>query len=123
MNSIIKDTNHFLWKIKEFGSTSGRKYYLHYCWSLLKLRKLFDARAEKKVTSENLVALAEIALEYNIFQFNEKTLKQLRGTTICTKFAPPHAIIFMADLEKRIFADIELQSHLWWMYIDDIFFI
>ena len=75
------------------------------------------------MTTETLLELAEIVLKNNIFQFNEKTLKQLRGTAIGTKFAPPYAIIFMADLVERILKDIELQPRKWWRYIDDIFFI
>ena len=50
------------------------------------------------MTSETLLELAEIGLKNNIFQSNEKALKQLRGTAIGTKFAPPYVIIFMADL-------------------------
>ena len=75
------------------------------------------------MTTETLVDLAEIVLKINIFQFNEKTLNQLRGTAIGTKFAPPHAILFMTDLEERILENIELQPSIWWKYIDDIFFI
>ena len=75
------------------------------------------------MTIDTLLELAEIALKNNICQFNEKTLKQLRGTAIGTKFAPPYAIIFMADLEERILKDIELKPRIWWRYIDDIFFI
>ena len=60
------------------------------------------------MSKENLVELAEIVLKNNIVQFNEKTLKQLRGTAIGTKFAPPYAILFMVDLEERILEDIEL---------------
>ena len=29
----------------------------------------------------------------------------------------------MADLEEKILEDNELQSRIWWKYIDDIFFI
>ena len=54
------------------------------------------------MTTENLLELAEIVLKNNIFQYNEKNLRQLRGTAIGTKFAPPYAIIFMTDLEERI---------------------
>ena len=75
------------------------------------------------MTTETLLELAEIVLKSNIFLFNEKTLKQLRGTAIGTKFALPYAIIFMADLEERILKDIELKPRIWWRYIDDIFFI
>ena len=53
----------------------------------------------------------------------KKTLKQSRGTAIGTKFAPPYATAFMADLEERILEEIKLQPCTWWRYIDDIFFI
>ena len=29
----------------------------------------------------------------------------------------------MPDLEERLLKDTEMQPHLWWRYIDDIFFI
>ena len=51
--------------------------------------------------TETLVELAEIVLR-NIFQFNKKTLKQLIGTTVGTKFAPWYAILYTGDLEERI---------------------
>ena len=65
------------------------------------------------MTTETLLELAEIVLKSNIFLFNEKTLKQLRGTAIGTKFAPPYAIIFMADLEESILKYIELKPRIW----------
>ena len=134
VNSFIKDTNHFLRKIKSLGQLPegailctidvvGLYPNIPHEEGLASLRKFLDARTEKKVTTETLLELAEIALKNNIFQFNEKTLKQLRGTAIGTKFAPPYAIIFMADLEERILKDIELKPRIWWRYIDDIFFI
>ena len=58
--------------------------------------------------TETVLELAEIVLKNNTFQFNEETLKQLRGTAIGTKFVPPYAIIFMADLEERTLEDTEL---------------
>ena len=134
MNSFIKDTNHFLRKIKSLGQFHERAILctidfvglypkIPHEEGLASLRKFLDARTEKKVTTETLLELAEIVLKSNIFLFNEKTLKQLRGTAIGTKFAPPYAIIFMADLEERILKDIELKPRIWWRYIDDIFFI
>ena len=38
----------------------------------------------------------------NIFEFDQKTFKQIRGTAIGTKFTPPYAILYMADLEGNI---------------------
>ena len=53
------------------------------------------------MTPEILLELAEI-LKNTVFQFNESPLKQLRRTAIDTKFALPYAIMFLADLEKKI---------------------
>ena len=75
------------------------------------------------MTTETLLELAETPLKSNIFQLNEKTLKQVRGTTIGTKFALTYAIAFMADLEENILEDNKLQPRTWCRYIDDIFFI
>ena len=134
MNSFIKDTNHFLRKIKSLDQLPegailctidvvGPYPNIPREEGLASLRQFLDVRTEKKVTTETLLELAEIVLKNNIFQFSQKTLKQLRGTATGTKFAPPYAIIFMTDLEESILKDIELQLHIWWRYIDDIFFI
>ena len=68
---------------------------------------------EKIETNEAFLELAKIVLKSNIFQFNEKTLKQLRGATISTKFAPPNATIFMADFEERVLKDTKLKPRIW----------
>ena len=62
-------------------------------------------------------------LKNNVFTFGKKTLKQIRGTAIGTKFAPPYSILFMAELEEEILREVELKPYLWWRFIDDIFFI
>ena len=86
-------------------------------------QKILRCKDGKKVTTEALLELAELVLE-NIFQFNQNTLKQLKGTAIGTKFVPLYAIIsIMVDLEERILEDTELQPRIWWRYINDTFFI
>ena len=70
-----------------------------------------------------LVELAEVVLKNNIFTFGKKTLKQVWGTAIGTKFAPPYSILFMAELKEEILREVELKPYLWWRYKDDIFFI
>ena len=51
--------------------------------------------------------LAEVVLKNNIFEFDENTFKQKRGTAVGTKFAPPYAILFMADFEEKMFKSFE----------------
>ena len=87
-------------------------------------QKILRCKDGKKVTTEALLELAELVLENTIFQFNENTLEQLKGTAIGTKFVPPYAIIsIMVDLEEKFLEDIELQPRIWWRYINDTFFI
>ena len=69
------------------------------------------------MTNETLVELAKIVLTNKIFQFNEKTTKQLKGTVIGTYFAASYVI------EELILIDVELQPYIWRRYIDDMFFI
>ena len=72
---------------------------------------------------DTLIEPGEIVLKNNIFEFDEKTFKQVRGIAIGTRFAPSYAILFMADLEEKILNAFEEKPMIWWRYIDDIFFI
>ena len=61
-----------------------------------------ETSENKQISSETVAELVEIVLKNNIFEFDEKTFKQKRGTAIGTKFAPPYAILYMADLEEKL---------------------
>ena len=56
---------------------------------LLALRKRLTERDKKDLFTYTLVDLAELVLKNYIFNFNQKILKQKRGTAIGTKFALP----------------------------------
>ena len=45
--------------------------------------------------------MAECVLKTNYFEFNEKVKKQISGTAIGKKFAPPFACIFMDQVETK----------------------
>ena len=70
-----------------------------------------------------MIELAELVLKNNIFEFSDKSSKQIRGMAICTKFAPPYAVLFMVALEEKILSKVKKKPSIWWRYIDDIFFI
>ena len=82
-----------------------------------------ELRNNKQISSDTLIKLAEILLKNNIFEFNEKTFRQVRGTAIGTKFAPSYAILFIADLGEKILNAFEKKPMIWWRYIDGIIFI
>ena len=134
VKSYIKDTNHFLIKIKKLGSLPdgailctmdvvGLYPNIPHGEGLNSLRRYLETRDNKQISSDTLTELAEVVLKNNIFEFDEKTFKQKRGTAIGTKFAPPYAILFMANLEEKILEGFEKKPMIWWRYIDDIFFI
>ena len=82
-----------------------------------------DSRVDKQVTTGTLIELAKLALKNNVFGFSDKTYKQVRGTAIDTKFAPPYAVFFVATLEEKILSKVKKKLSVCWRYIDDIFFI
>ena len=90
---------------------------------LITMRDALDLRKDKRNSTESLIELAEYVLKNNIFEHNLSFYKQLRGTAIGTKMAPPYAIVFLGDLEQRFFSDCDISPLAWWRYIDDIFML
>ena len=86
------------------------------------LRRFFETRDNNQVSSDTLMELAELVLKNNIFEFDEKTFRQKRGTATGTKFAPPYTILLMAEFEEKMLESFEKKPIIWWRYIDDIFF-
>ena len=70
-----------------------------------------ETRENKQISSDTFAELAEIGLKNNIFEFDEKVFTQKRGTTIGTKFAPPYAILYMADLEEKLLEIFEKENN------------
>ena len=70
--------------------------------SLASLHRFLETRDSKQISSDTLAELAEVVFKNSIFEFDEKTFKQKRGTAIRTKFEPTYAIIFMADFEEKM---------------------
>ena len=111
IKSYIRDTNDFLKKLRDLLD-SQEKWII--CTidiiglypsipneeSLIFLRKLLGKRSNKHVATDTLIEVAEIVLQNNYFEFNERYFKQKRGTTIESKFATPFAIIYMVILEE-----------------------
>ena len=77
------------------------------------LKGFFGSMADKQVTTDTLIELAKLVLKNNIFEFSDKTYKQIRGTVINIKFAPPYAVRFMAALEEKILSKVETKPSVW----------
>lgn len=59
-------------------------------------------------------------LKHNVFEFNSKTYKQVRGTAMGTKVAPAYANVFMSRLEEDFFSHRGSRPLVWRRFIDDI---
>ena len=131
VKSYIRDTNDFLSKLASLPplpddvilctiDVVGLYPNIPHDEGLIAMRKALDLRKDKRISTESLIELAECVLKNNIFEHNLSFYKQLRGTAIGSKTAPPYAIIFLGDLEERFFSDCDISSLVWWRYIDDI---
>ena len=134
VKSYIKDSNLFLSKLKSLGKLPQRAILcatdvvglysnIMYSEGLTSLQRFLELKDNKQISSDIFIELAEIVLNNNIFEFDEKTFRQVRGKAIGTKFAPPYAILFIADLEEKLLSTFEEKTMIWWRYIDNIFFI
>ena len=90
---------------------------------LIAITKALDTRKDKTISADSLIELAECVLKNNICEHDKYVFKQLKGTAIETKMAPPYAIIFMDSLEKETLSNSLLKPLVWWRYIDDIFMV
>ena len=131
--SYIKDTADFQDKIKNLrvpkdaflvtADVVGLYPNIPHEAGLKSLKEALDRRREKKISTEDLVKMAEFVLKNNYFEFDRSVYQQVSGTAIATKFAPPYACIFMDRLENSFLETQSLKPLVWLRYIDDIFFI
>ena len=99
VKSYIKDTNHFLSKLKSIMKLPQGAILctidvvalypnIPHNECLNSFRRFLELRENKQIPSDTLIELGEIVLKNNFFEFDKKTFKQVRGTAIGTKFAP-----------------------------------
>ena len=132
--SYIKDSGDFIKKLKNVdhipqdaimltAGVVGLYPSIPHNAGLEALRKALDNRENKKISTDDLTKMAEFVLKNNYFEFNAKVKKQISGTAIDTKFAPPYACIFMDQVETEFLKTQKHKPLVWFRYIDDIFFI
>ena len=132
-NSYIKDTGDFLEKLRAIGEIPrgvilatadvvGLYPSIPHDEGLKVLWNQYDKFIDETVPTEDIIKMAEFVLKNNLFEFNSKFYKQISGTAIGTKFAPPYACIFMDYIETEFLKSQEIKPWLWKRFIDDIFF-
>ena len=131
-NSYIKDTGGFLKKLRAIGEIPkgailvkadvvGLYPSIPHDEGLEVLRNKYDKFIDKTVPTEDITKNVFV-LKNIFFEFNSKFYKQISGTAIGTKFAPPYACIFMDYIETEFLKSQEIKPWLWKRFIDDIFF-
>ena len=109
--SYVKDTNHFIEKLKELGKVPSNAILvtadvvglypsIPHDAGLKALHEKLEERNDKSVPTVDLVNMAYFVLKKNYFQFDSCVKQQFSGTAIRTKFAPPYACIFMDKVES-----------------------
>ena len=62
-------------------------------------------------------------LKNHLFEFDSKFYKQISGTAIGTKFAPPYVCTLMNHTEMDFLKMKDIKPWFWKRFIDDVFFI
>ena len=132
--SYIRDTQHFISKIKSLGKIPQGCILV--TWDVCSLytnipnQKGIKATVEQirndptaKIPSYRIGRLLEMVLHMNHFQFNKELFLQVGGTAMGTKCAPNYANIFMGRVEHQILEGFDLKPLVWLRFIDDVFFI
>ena len=68
----------------------------------------------QNISTESLILLAESVLKNSVFEHNMRYFKQLQGTAIGNKFAPPYTIFFMGFLEDKVLNYFVEKPLVWW---------
>ena len=132
--SFVKDTNHFLNKLKVIGTfpdgailvtidVVGLYPHIPHDEDLTAVRKALDNRCDSEILTNDIVDQVELVLKNYNFEFDGKHYLHKRGTAIGTRNAPSSANLFMHDLESKLLAWAPVKPFIWLRYIDDIFMV
>ena len=85
------------------------------------LKKQYENYPNKKVSAEDIGKMADFVLNNILFAFDSKFYKQISGTAIGTKFAPPYACIFMDHIETEFLKTQDIKPWFWKRFIETSF--
>ena len=87
------------------------------------LKKQYENYPNKKVSTEDIVKMADFVLKNNLFEFDSKFYKQISGKATGTNFSPLYACICMDHTETEYLKRQDIKPWFWKRFIDRIFFI
>jgi len=131
--SYIKDTYHFLEKLKEFQVPKQSFFVTIDVESLYTninntdginaVKDSFQNNPDPRRSDEHLLELLKLCLENNDFEFNNEWFLQISGTAMGKKFAPNYANLFLAKWEKEALQKCPKKPSCYFRFLDDIFII
>ncbi len=131
--SYIQDTYDFVDKIRDriipqdafivTGDITALYTNMDIDRSLAVVREAFFLNPDTARPDQDILALLEIALRFNYFEFANKLFLQICGTAMGKSFAPNLANIYLLKFDKMANIGFHIKPLLYSRFIDDTFFI
>ena len=125
-NSYIKNSFHFLQKLKDFNITPNSLLVSFDVVSLftnIPLSETFEILKNKHKTSPNTLSLIQHCTSNTYFSFQNCLFKQIKGAPMGSPLSPVLANIFMEDFETKAIETYPFKPTCWMRYVDDTFII
>lgn len=129
--SYVKDTYHFIAMIKNLQVPHNSLFFtididslytnIDTKAGLTAVKNILQKYPQHDRPDRQLLALLEINLTRNDFEFNNQFFLQIKGVAMGKKFAPAYANIFMAEWEEAALGKCPQKPFLYVRYLDDIF--
>lgn len=129
--SYVKDTYHFIGMIKNLKVPRNSLFFtididslytnIDTKAGLTAVKNIFQKYPQQDRPDRQLLALLEINLTRNDFEFNNQFFLQIKGVAMGKKFAPAYANIFMAEWEEAALGKCPKKPFFYVRYLDDIF--
>ncbi|MCG7879722.1 MAG: GIY-YIG nuclease family protein [Candidatus Thiodiazotropha endolucinida] len=130
--SYIKDTTHFLQKLKEVEQPLPAQTIL-FCFDVKALypsvprmeakeacKEALGARTDQTIPTDDVLQLMDIVLENNTFSFNGKNYLQKEGTAIGSRLGKNYACTYMGAWETELLRRSKLKPSSYFRFVDDV---